>query len=301
MNTKTLKTINFEDLKGDSHLIEYVDNNIILLDSVDYLASKAQTPCRINCFMMAFCIDGEAPIVVNNKSHLLSKENCVILFPNTIIQPTITHGSCNVRIVAFSPQFTKGIVSLKEETWDLGVYLYHNPILPIRKEKTYKLYLYKELALTSINDKEHPFSNEARKHLFSAIFCELLAVLYQHIPEQEDIPNFRNDRSTYIFRKFVEKVAADDGSHRSVSYYADMLCYSPKHLSTVVKKVSGKAPLTIINEHAIERIKYQLKHSDLSMKEIADLFNFANPSFFGKFVKQHLGMSPQQYRNSMEK
>ena len=28
MNTKTLKTINFEDLKGDSHLIEYVDNNI---------------------------------------------------------------------------------------------------------------------------------------------------------------------------------------------------------------------------------------------------------------------------------
>lgn len=103
------------------------------------------------------------------------------------------------------------------------------------------------------------------------------------------------------FRKFLERVAEDDGTHRSVTYYADLLCYSAKHLSTVVKKISGKAPLSIINEHAIEQIKYELKHSDMSIKEIADHFDFVNPSFFGKFVKQHLGMSPLQFRNSEEK
>jgi AraC-like DNA-binding protein len=46
----------------------------------------------------------------------------------------------------------------------------------------------------------------------------------------------------------------------------------------------------------MEQIKFQLNHSDMSMKELADYFDFANPSFFGKFVKQHLGMSPMQYR-----
>ena len=60
-------------------------------------------------------------------------------------------------------------------------------------------------------------------------------------------------------------------------------------------------PLSIINEHAMEQIKYELKHSDMSIKEIADHFDFVNPSFFGKFVKQHLGMSPLQFRNSEEK
>ena len=93
----------------------------------------------------------------------------------------------------------------------------------------------------------------------------------------------------------------DDGTHRSVAYYADQLCYSAKHLSTVIKKISGRGPLTIINEHAIECIKYELKHSDKSIKEIAIHFDFVNPSFFGKYVKQRLGMSPLQYRNEEEK
>ena len=95
-------------------------------------------------------------------------------------------------------------------------------------------------------------------------------------------------------------VNADDGSHRSVAYYADKLCYSAKYLSSTVKQVTGKSPLQIINEHAIKQIKYKLKHSEMSMKEMADYFDFTNPSFFGKFVKGHTGMSPMQYRYSEE-
>ena len=65
-------------------------------------------------------------------------------------------------------------------------------------------------------------------------------------------------------------VMKDDGTHRTVTYYADKLCYSPKHLSTIVKHVCGRSPLKIINEHAIEKIKYQLQNTDKSMKELTD-------------------------------
>ena len=37
-----------------------------------------------------------------------------------------------------------------------------------------------------------------------------------------------------------------------------------------------------------------------SVCEMADFFNFPNPSFFGKFVKGHIGMTPLQYRFSEE-
>ena len=47
-------------------------------------------------------------------------------------------------------------------------------------------------------------------------------------------------------------------------------------------------------------IKYRLKHSDKSIKEIAEEFNFPNQSFFGKYVKSYLGMSPARYRNTKE-
>ena len=59
--------------------------------------------------------------------------------------------------------------------------------------------------------------------------------------------------------------------------------------------------MDLINEHAMEHIKYQLRNSDKSIKEIAEEFNFSNQSFFGKYVKAHLGVSPQQYRDEKEK
>lgn len=34
----------------------------------------------------------------------------------------------------------------------------------------------------------------------------------------------------------------------------------------------------------------------MSVKEIAEMFNFPNQSFFGKYVKAHVGMSPARYR-----
>ena len=57
-----------------------------------------------------------------------------------------------------------------------------------------------------------------------------------------------------------------------------------------IARTKEKSPLQIINEHAIKEIKHKLKHSEMSMKEMANFFNFTNPSFFGKFVKQHTDM-----------
>lgn len=299
MKTETIRTITIEDFKRDPHLIDYVDNNLIVLDNAESTFHLSYAT-KVDCFIIIFCIEGEVTININNKLHALKADHCALIMPGTILRRTPHSGEGTFRFVAISSGFLKEITSLRKETWDISLYVHHNPIFPITRNSSYKFYLYKELALTIVNGKENVYSKEAKKHLFAAIFSEILGVLHQNIPEQENGPKFSNDRSMYIFRQFVEKVSEDDGTHRTVSYYADQLCYTAKHLSTVVKKISGKGPLAIINEHAIECIKYELKHSDKSIKEIADHFDFVNPSFFGKFVKQHTGMSPLQYRNSDE-
>ena len=131
------------------------------------------------------------------------------------------------------------------------------------------------------------------------MLCEMMANLNKMVPDEKR-KDINHNRGIVITRSFLELVNADDGSHRSVNYYADRLCYSPKYLSSVIKMVTGKTPLQIINENAIKQIKLKLRHSDISMKELADLFDFPNPSFFGKFVKIHTGMTPMQYRQSKE-
>ena len=237
---------------------------------------------------------------INGHQHLLQKDHCAILPPGTIIRPHLSNTSHTIKVVAIEQSFLADTLSLTKETWDVMHYLYKHPIFPINRTASYKMYLYKELLLTLIQEDPHAYSKQTRRHHLRGMLCEMFALLNQLVPEhiRKDI---NRTRSTYIVRNFIEMVNADDGSHRSVSYYADRLCYSAKYLSSIVKSITGESPLQIINKHAIQQIKYRLKHSSLSIKEIADSFDFVNPSFFGKFVKTHTGMSPQQYRTSDEK
>ena len=43
-------------------------------------------------------------------------------------------------------------------------------------------------------------------------------------------------------------------------------------------------------------IRQQLRYTNKTVKEICNELDFPNLSFFGKFVKEHLGMSPTEYR-----
>ena len=162
------------------------------------------------------------------------------------------------------------------------------------------MYLYKELLLNLLQEEPHIYSKQTRRFHFAGMLCEMMAALNKIIPTHEQL-EVNQERNTIATRKFIELVNADDGSHRTVSYYANQLCYTSKHLSDVIKRTTGKPPLQIINEHAIQEIKLKLKHSNLNIVEIANFFNFPNPSFFCKFVKTHIGMSPRQYRLSQEK
>ena len=102
----------------------------------------------------------------------------------------------------------------------------------------------------------------------------------------------------FIFKQFMEALTADNGKHRTLTYYAGLFCYSPKYLSRIIKQTSGKNALTLIHENAIEHIITELKHSNKSIKEISVDFEFPNVSFFAQYLKKHLGMTPTEYRNS---
>ena len=69
----------------------------------------------------------------------------------------------------------------------------------------------------------------------------------------------------------------------------------------VIKKSLGKNPKSFIDEALIADAKLQLRTTDLSVKQICDKLNFPNPSFFGKYFKQHVGMSPNVYRKGLGK
>ena len=299
MKTDSINIITSESLKQYTDLIVYERENVTILNDINKIIRRNHHAAKLNCMMMVFCEEGEANIHINGNPFLLQKGNCAILTPGSVIQSFTSAPNWCTKIVAVSQNFLTETLSLKKETWNILHYLYHHPIFPINRDTTYKMYLYKELLLALIQEKPHAYSRRTRNFHFSGMLCEMFAMLNQLIPDNER-KSIQQNRGVLITRDFIDLINADNGIHRSVSYYADKLCYSPKYLCAIIKEATGKTPIQFIQESTIKQIKYKLRHSDMSIKQVADAFDFPNPSFFGKFVKAHTGMTPLECRMSKE-
>lgn len=104
------------------------------------------------------------------------------------------------------------------------------------------------------------------------------------------------DNKDLIFKEFLHLLQHDGGRLYKVSDYASRLFISSQYLSKICIERGGQSPSDFINERVADEIKMHLLYSNKSVKEIAAHLNFSSPSFFGRFVKEHLGMTPRQLR-----
>ena len=80
-----------------------------------------------------------------------------------------------------------------------------------------------------------------------------------------------------------------------------MLHVTPKYLSRILMETISRRPSEMISFYTLNAIEYRLRFTDMTMQQIARDLNFATPSFFGKYVKEHLGMTPMEYRIKYQK
>ena len=62
--------------------------------------------------------------------------------------------------------------------------------------------------------------------------------------------------------------------------------------------ISKRTPNEWIDSYVTLEMRTMLKNSSKSIKEIAKELNFPNQSFMGKYFKEHVGMSPSEFRRS---
>ncbi len=85
--------------------------------------------------------------------------------------------------------------------------------------------------------------------------------------------------------------------HRwSVAQYAEQLGISPGQLSRLTRESLGKSSIDLINERVLIEAQRELIYTNASIKQIADGLGFEDESYFGRFFRKHLGVSPQAYR-----
>ncbi|MBO5540883.1 MAG: AraC family transcriptional regulator [Muribaculaceae bacterium] len=105
-------------------------------------------------------------------------------------------------------------------------------------------------------------------------------------------------REQRLFADFMQLIARHAQHEHHIDFYASQLCLSPRYMSSIINRVSGKPAKQWIDEAIIARVKVALRHSDKPLAVIADEMHFANTSFFTKYFKRLTGITPLQFRNS---
>lgn len=103
-------------------------------------------------------------------------------------------------------------------------------------------------------------------------------------------------RKMDIYAELMRLISKHYHEERSVRFYAEKLCLSPKYLTQMVKSVSGCTVQQLVFKAITKRAIFLIMNTDKTIKEISDSLSFPNPSAFGTFFKKQVGMSPVNYR-----
>lgn len=276
-------------------------NNLPLLDlPVGFVVSTAVTEqilgfykqtCRLKAGIFALCVSGTLKASINLKEYTLQAGDLVSLLPGSIIQFCEETDAVQLSFIGFSSSFMEG-VNLIQSTTDNVTTIYEHPVLSLDIKKTQQLNDFLKL-LERVVMEEGKINPEIVKHILQG-FMIGIGDLYRG----KQWPSQTLTRSDEIQKKFLGLVMKHYTSNRQTSFYASHLSISPQHLCMIVKQKTGRSVSDIIADMVIMDAKSQLKSTDLTIQEIAYSLNFPNVSFFGKYFKRYVGISPQKFRNS---
>ena len=103
-------------------------------------------------------------------------------------------------------------------------------------------------------------------------------------------------RSAFHFERFTALLERHHRSGWTVADYAKELGITPAHLNAICRETSGSNALNLIHERVLLAARRELAYTDRSIADVAAGLGFSEPSYFTRFFKRSMGMTPKQYR-----
>lgn len=279
----------------DPDSIDVVGNDIALFDT-ESVTSLYNGPSKLEVVSIGLCLEGSTRFNISLREFELIPGRMVIALPNQIIEHRQFSSNFRGIFFAVSKSLLKSLPKVGN-VLSFFFFLKDYPCFDLNLHEQEMIKEYHAFIRKRLKNKDDKYRREVVMGLMQGFFFELCNIFNSYAPDASAVVKSKS-RKEYIFERFYESLVQSYQSERSVKFYADQLCLTPKHLSGVVKEVSGKTVGEWIDELVILEAKALLNSSSMNIQEIADRLNFANQSFFGKYFKHYTGMSPKEYRKS---
>lgn len=252
-------------------------------------------PSRLNALIIGVGTEGETSLTSNLQEFRLKKDSLFIFSPKHILQVQ-SNNRFKAHLIVIAPDFLKRINIDTKRMMPLFLQFGSLPCMELTHAESQSLRSFISMVEQELKGSETDFSSEIIGGLIAATIYKVGDILTHYLTEHPEIDSPIHNRAEEYFRQFTELLGEHYKHERSVGFYARQLCITPKYLTTLIKRISGKSVSEWIDNYVILEAKTLLKYSNMSVQEIAYYLNFPNQSFFGSYFKRNAGMSPSQYK-----
>ncbi|NDV64394.1 AraC family transcriptional regulator [Bacteroides sp. 224] len=267
------------------------DNDFIIFNDLKSMPLY-EAPTRMETSVVSICTNGYTRITINMQEYYISSGTLLIIFPDQIMQSLEISDDFQGVFIAVSKKLSDEVYPKLKVILPLFFYTKEYPCINLSGEEVGSLMNYYDLFWGKIKRENSYYSKEIIQGILVSMFYEIYDLYRRRVPRKSE----KRNRKEVLFDQFMRLLSESYRKERSVNFYAKELFLTPKHLSSVVKEVSGKTAGEWIDVFVIFEAKSLLKSSQKNIQEISDELNFANQSFFGKYFKHYTGMSPKEYR-----
>jgi AraC-like DNA-binding protein len=245
----------------------------------------------MNFILIGLCLQGEVMYELDTKMQIIKPGDILIVSDRHVVDSYRCSEDMRGLCMMMSVQFFREIIQNVSDISSLFLFSRLHPVMRLEDKEIETFKEYFQVIKQKIGDEHNHFRKDLIKALLLAMFYDLSNIIYRVKADGKP-----RSRAEVIFTQFITLVEKHFREERRVAWYAKQLCITAKYLSETVKAVSRRTPNEWIDDYITLELRVQLKNSTKTIKEIARDLKFPNQSFMGKFFKEHVGVSPLQYR-----
>lgn len=285
--TDTTKNLNFLALN---------EQDIIVMDKIrDLPENSAYTTEHV---LVMICTTGKIQFDYDGQLTTVHKGELFLGVPGSVVSDYMVSPDFDCKLIAVKPTEVMASRELHTMVINSMLHIKTHPVARLTETDAEDVFAYHDLICRRIRLAEHRYKNGEVRSLINAFLLRMVGIIDNEMNVPETEATVRGDQ---LVEKFVWMVNEDCGHNRLVEYYADRLNITPKYLSTIVRSSLNRTPTDVIKVVTMKEIERRLRYTDDSIKQISQAMNFPNTSFFGKYFKQHSGVTPNSYRKKYHK
>jgi AraC-like DNA-binding protein len=268
----------------------------------DYLLSHITTDAarlysdearRFDGHTMIVCVKGTLKIEIDSTTVDVPPSSLLFVAPGQVFQPIEWIGNDHDAYLMFTTSKFANDLNIDLNAINTNIFTSAKAVVPLNDGKAERLIRYFEM-LHQISTDESRYNRLIAKSLMAAAAYQVMAFGEENMAAEEKKPY---SRKLAYAKTFLHLVRDHHCSERSIGFYADKMCISPKYLSFLIKDATGRSAADWIDQYVIQEAKNLLRYSGKNVQQVAYELNFSNQSSFGKYFKHITGMTPTQFQN----